>query len=137
MAIQYTTSADGIDWDDLAALFVRANLGNRTAQLLEAAFRGSQVAVFAHEGGRLMGAGRALSDRIAWSAIFDVAVDPRYQGKGIGAELVGTLIRAAGTPNIMLKSVPGKEGFYRGLGFEPMPGGMEANHSSAGRPSGR
>ena len=74
------------------------------------------MAVFAHEG-HLVGAGRALSDRTLWSANFDVAVDPTYQGKGIGAALVRTIFKVAGTSNVMLKSVSGKERFYGKLAF--------------------
>jgi GNAT superfamily N-acetyltransferase len=132
MAITYTTSTDHIDWNHLAALFVRTDLGNRSPDLLETTFRGSQVTVFVHEDGRLIGAGRALSDHTLWSAIFDVAVDPTYQGKGIGVELVRRIREAAGTPNVMLKSAPGKEPFYAKLGFKPMPMGMEASPSSHG-----
>lgn len=132
MTIEYIASIDQrIDWSSLAGLFVRADLGNRSLRVLEAAFRGSQVAVFAYEDGRLIGAGRALSDHTLWSAIFDVAVDPAHQGRGIGTELVRKIFEIAGTPNVMLKSVPGKEPFYGKLGFRLMPTGMENNGAGA------
>ncbi|SEL75072.1 Acetyltransferase (GNAT) domain-containing protein [Pseudoxanthomonas sp. GM95] len=125
MAIVYTDRLDGIDWNALAALFNRAGLGQRTPALIEATFRGSQLVAFAHDQGRLVGAGRALSDRVAWTAIFDVAVDPHAQGQGIGGALMRLIRERAATPNFMLKSMPGKEPFYAGLGFVPMPTGME------------
>jgi predicted N-acetyltransferase YhbS len=125
MTLHYSTSTDTIDWQALADLFVRTGLGNRSPQLLQALFCGSQVTVFAHEDGRLVGAGRALSDFVLWSALFDVAVDPACQGRGVGAALVRLIFATTGTPNAMLKSVPGKEAFYASFGFQPMPTGME------------
>jgi predicted N-acetyltransferase YhbS len=133
MAIVYTGSIEAVDWPQLAALFVRTDLGDRSPQLLQALFQGSQVTVFAHDEERLVGAARALSDFVLWSAIFDVAVDPAYQGKRIGATLMQMISDATGTPNAMLKSVPGKEPFYAGLGFCAMPAGMERQHSGAPR----
>ncbi|MET0288104.1 MAG: GNAT family N-acetyltransferase [Pseudoxanthomonas sp.] len=133
MTIVYTRSTEAVDWHQLAALFVRTELGDRSPQLLQALFEGSQVTVFAHDAGRVVGAARALSDFVLWSAIFDVAVDPAYQGRRIGATLMQLLSEATGTPNAMLKSMPGKEPFYAGLGFAPMPAGMERHHDVATR----
>jgi GNAT superfamily N-acetyltransferase len=125
MAIHYSTSLDHVDWARLAEIFVDAALGDRSPALIEETFRNSQAVVFAWERERLIGAGRALSDHVAWSVIFDIAVDPSYQGRGIGAALVRGIASASPAPNLMLKAVPGKEAFYATLGFEMMPTGME------------
>jgi len=125
MDVRYTSTTEGIDWDALAYLLSRAGLGNRPPAVLESLFRQSQVTVFAYDDGQLVGAARALSDYTLWSVVFDVAVDPAFQGKGIGAALVKRILQLAGTPNAMLKSNPGKERFYEMLGFELMPLGME------------
>lgn len=130
MALTYTTSCQQLDWQQLAQLLTVTGLGTRSAQELELTFRNSQVTVFAHQGDQLVGAGRALSDHVAWSVVFDVAIDPALQGQGVGAALIERIQAAAGTPNIMLKSMPGKEGFYTRLGYQLMPGGMERRSNS-------
>ena len=53
-----------------------------------AAFLNSSYAVFALDGGRIVGTGRALSDNKAWTLITDVAVLPEYRRQGIGGELL-------------------------------------------------
>lgn len=54
----------------------------------KAAFLNSSYAVFALDGGRIVGTGRALSDNKAWTLITDVAVLPEYRRQGIGGELL-------------------------------------------------
>lgn len=125
MSIIFSTSCEQVDWQQLAQLLTVTGLGNRSAQELEQTFRNSQVTVFAHHGERLVGAGRALSDHVVWTVIFDVAIDPNLQGQGVGAALIQRIQAEAGTPNTMLKSMPGKEGFYSLLGYALMPSGME------------
>lgn len=125
MTIRYSTTFDKVDWARMAKILVDASLGNRAPGFVEQTFRNSQVVAFAWDGEKLIGAGRALCDHVAWCVIFDVAVDPSYQGKGVGAALIHQISSAAATPNVMLKAVPGKEPFYAKLGFEPMPTGME------------
>jgi ribosomal protein S18 acetylase RimI-like enzyme len=47
-----------------------------------------------------------------------VAVLPSHQGTGLGKAVVQELLRLSqGHKKIILYSVPGKEGFYRKLGF--------------------
>jgi GNAT superfamily N-acetyltransferase len=48
----------------------------------------STLVISAWDGDRLVGAVRVLSDTIFRSVIYDLLVDPGYQGKGVGSELV-------------------------------------------------
>jgi ribosomal protein S18 acetylase RimI-like enzyme len=62
--------------------------------------------------------GRALADGADCSYICDVAVLPSHQAKGLGKAVVQELVRLSrGHKKIILYSVPGKEDFYRKLGF--------------------
>lgn len=124
MAISISQSIESVDWTCLEALFIRASLGARSAASLEQVFRNSQVALFAYDENRLVGAGRALTDRIGWTIIFDVVVDPECQGKGLGKVIVEALASKSGARNVMLQSVPGKEDFYARLGYRPMTTAM-------------
>ncbi|WP_374668209.1 GNAT family N-acetyltransferase [Ramlibacter sp.] len=118
MPLTWTPSQDAIDWHELENLYRLAPLGNKSAQLLQTVFTNSRYKFFAFDDGRLVAAGRALSDGADCSYICDVAVMPSHQGTGLGREMVSRLVEASrGHKKIILYSVPGKEGFYRKLGF--------------------
>jgi ribosomal protein S18 acetylase RimI-like enzyme len=119
--ISLSTDIDHISWQDLARLFELAPLGKkRDPEKLETAFRNSLLRVFAFHGSKLVGAGRALSDGVWRAVIYDIAVLPEHQGKGIGSMIIRHLIDAAKVDVIMLYAVPGKSEFYRRFGFRKM-----------------
>lgn len=121
MAITWSDTIDGIDWQELEALYRAAPLGNKDAAGLQIAFTNSRYFCFAIEDGRLVGAGRALADGVDCSYICDVAVLPSHQGTGIGKEIVTRLVRLSeGHRKIILYAVVGKEAFYRQFGFRRM-----------------
>lgn len=75
--------------------------------------------------GQLVGFARALSDSIFRATIYDVAIDERFQGGGLGRRVVErlldhTLVRSASF--IYLACEPGLEGFYHRWGFESYRG---------------
>ena len=125
MEIILSTNTDGISWEELARVFELAPLGKkRDPEKLEVAFRNSLLTVFAFHGSKLVGAGRALSDGVWRAAIYDVAVLPEYQGKGIGSKIIQHLIQAANVDVVMLYSVPSKEAYYERFGFQKMKTAM-------------
>jgi ribosomal protein S18 acetylase RimI-like enzyme len=73
----------------------------------------------------LVGVGRALADGIDCSYIFDVAVLPSYQGSKIGKSIVAKLVELSKDhKKNILYSYPGKESFYKKLGFKRMSTAM-------------
>ena len=65
--------------------------------------------------------GSALADGADCSYLCDVAVYPRFQGIGLGKAIVTKLMElSAGHKKIILYASPGREGFYKTLGFKPM-----------------
>jgi N-acetylglutamate synthase-like GNAT family acetyltransferase len=71
------------------------------------------------EGEFLVGFGRATSDGVYRAMLWDVIVHPRYQGKGIGRQLVGHLLahpKLAEVEKVYLVTTDQK-GFYERLGF--------------------
>ena len=58
------------------------------------------------------------------AAIYDVAVLPEYQGKGVGSKIIRHLINAAKVDVIMLYAVPGKSKYYERFGFRKMATAM-------------
>lgn len=122
--IEFSADVARVDWRRLADIFKRAPLADRDPGRLRQVFTQSSVCCFAWAGDELVGAGRAISDRTSYAAIFDVVLAPEYQKRGIGADLVRELMRLAEAPNVILHAVPGKEAFYAKLGFRKMKTAM-------------
>ncbi|MEW8627074.1 MAG: GNAT family N-acetyltransferase [Candidatus Thiodiazotropha sp.] len=111
----------GIDWRGLSELYRRAPLGVKSAEDLETVFGNSRYCCFVYADGHLIGAGRVLADGVDCAYICDVALLPEYQGRGIGSKIVSDLVeRSRGHKKIVLYSVPGREAFYKKLGFMRM-----------------
>jgi GNAT superfamily N-acetyltransferase len=114
----WSPSLDELDWQQLEELYRLAPLGNKTAAQLKVVFENSRFRWLVRDEGKLVGAGRALADGADCSYICDVAVLPSHQGTGLGREIVSRLIQdSRDHKKIILYSVPGKEPFYKKLGF--------------------
>ncbi|HSW08419.1 GNAT family N-acetyltransferase [Aquabacterium sp.] len=121
MALEWIESLDQLDWHELSALYHAAPLGNKNAIDLKTAFSNSALRCLVYDAGRLVGAGRALADGVDCSYVCDIAVMPSHQGTGLGKQIVARLVALSrGHKKIILYAVPGKEGFYRKLGFKRM-----------------
>lgn len=112
-----TFTRDGVDWDVIADIYARAPLAVRTAAEIKRAFANSYLCCFAWIDGQLVGAARATSDGVFYATVLDVAVDPGFQGAGIGRRMMRELLRRLPVQKVYLTTVPGKEGFYEKLGF--------------------
>ncbi|MGX5652695.1 GNAT family N-acetyltransferase [Hydrogenophaga borbori] len=125
MALDWRHTTDGVDWDELSALYRDAPLGDKPPDLLRTVFGNSLFKCFVFEGGRLVGAGRALADGADCAYLCDIAVLPSHQGTGLGKQIVAHLVeRSRGHRKIILYAVPGKEPFYRKFGFLRMKTAM-------------
>jgi ribosomal protein S18 acetylase RimI-like enzyme len=119
MALEWAYSSENVDWEELHRLYMAVHMGQECAADLRAVFSKSMLSCFAFDSGRLIAAGRALQAREGGSYICGVAVEPDHQGLGIGRELVIRLVlRSRGQRRIYLHAAPGKESFYRRLGFK-------------------
>jgi len=124
MEVVLTSDVAEIDWDQLALVFKRAPLGDRDPTILRQVFTNSGVRCFAWIDQEIVAAGRAITDGVRYAAIFDVVVLPEYQNKGIGKQIMDYLIAHSGAENVLLHSMPGKEGYYSRLGFRKMKTAM-------------
>lgn len=121
MALTWEFSTDRIDWHALSHLYRIAPLGEKKPEDLEVVFTNSRFKCFVFDDDALVGAGRALADGLDCSYICDLAVHPNYQGAGLGRGIVSRLVELSrGHRKIILYAVPGKEPFYRKLGFRRM-----------------
>ena len=124
MTLEWTDKLEGIDWEEVSALF-RATLGEKPAATLKTVFGNSLYRCIVCDQGRIVGVGRALSDGIDCSYLCDIAVLPAYQGTGLGKQIVGRLVELSrGHKKIILYAVPGKESFYGKFGFQRMKTAM-------------
>lgn len=125
MPLVWSHAIDNLDWNELAALYGAALLGNKTPEGLKIAFTNSMFKCFVYEDGQLVGAGRALADGVDCSYLCDVALLPSHQGLGLGQQIVSRLVSLSrGHKKIILYCVPGKEPFYKKLGFKRMSTAM-------------
>lgn len=125
MTLAWHETIDGVDWDELSALYRAAPLGDKPGAHLRKVFSNSLYACLVRDAGRLVGAGRVLADGADCAYLCDIAVLPSHQGTGLGGQIVAALLeRSRGHKKIILYAVPGKEPFYRKFGFRRMTTAM-------------
>jgi predicted N-acetyltransferase YhbS len=125
MTVEWTTSIESVDWDELSELYRIAPLGTKSGEWLKAAYTHSLFKYIARDGGKIVAAGRAVADGVDCSYLCDIVVHPAYQGMGLGRELIQKLIDASkGHRKIILYAVPGREPFYAKFGFRRMKTAM-------------
>ena len=75
----------------------------------------------------MVGFARATGDQVFNATIWDVAVRPSYQKRGVGRLLMIELLKdldTYGIPLITLYADPGTDGFYKRFGFSTDPSGV-------------
>ena len=133
MPVIWTKHLTDINWNELSALYAAAPLGNKSPADLQTVFTNSMFRCFVSENNKLVGVGRVLADGVDCAYICDIAVLPSHQGTGLGRQIVSHLVELSrGHRKIILYAVPGKEGFYRKLGFKRMTTAMAIFDDQAG-----
>ncbi|TKB08151.1 GNAT family N-acetyltransferase [Desulforhopalus sp. IMCC35007] len=124
MELKIVTDCSGIDWSIIAESLRKVGMAYHSPEVHKRAFEASYTTVFIYDGSQLTGFGRAISDGEYQGAIYDVAVLPEAQGKGIGKVIIQTILAQLPNCNIILYATPGMEGFYKKFGFGVMTTGM-------------
>ncbi|KAI3437467.1 N-acetyltransferase domain-containing protein [Psidium guajava] len=133
------SSGGDVDVYDLQALCDKVGWPRRPLSKLAAALKNSYIVATLHSvrnspgsdesaQTKLIGMARATSDHAFNATIWDVLVDPSYQGQGLGKTLVENLIRTLlqrDIGNISLFADSKVVEFYRNLGFEADPEGIK------------
>lgn len=133
------SSGGDIDVYDLEALCDKVGWPRRPLSKLAAALRNSYMVATLHsvrkplgseenDPKKLIGMARATSDHAFNATIWDVLVDPSYQGQGLGKALVEKVVRVLlqrDIGNIALFADSQVVEFYQNLGFEPDPEGIK------------
>jgi N-acetylglutamate synthase-like GNAT family acetyltransferase len=121
-SVQLRVGPEFVDLVQLQALFnlVAFWASDRSLEDLQTAIDHSDPIVTAWDGDRLIGFARATSDGVYRATIWDVVVNPNYQGAGIGRTLVQTLIthpRLSRVERTYLMTT-NQQKFYERIGFE-------------------
>ena len=130
MTFEIKRDCTGVDWRAVAAMLKEVGMAHYEPDLHQRAFEASHTKVFVYQAGRLIGFGRAISDGAYQAAVYDCAVLPDFQGRGVGRLIMSRIMSALPDYNVILYASPGKEGFYRKLGFRKMKTGMAAFRNS-------
>ncbi len=124
MNFDFQFDCSGVNWQTVADTLKRAGMGYHAPEIHQKAFEASYATVFAYHDGQLIGFGRAISDGAYQTAIYDVAIAPEFQRKGLGTMILKHILDRVGHCNVILYASPGKEAFYQKLGLRRMKTGM-------------
>ena len=124
MELEIKLDCADVNWPFVAETLKRVGMAYAEPAAHRKSFENSQVAVFIYRESQMIGFGRAISDGVFQAAIYDVAVIPAYQARGIGTIIIKTIMDKFSDCNFILYAAPGKEGFYQKLGFRKMKTGM-------------
>ena len=113
-----------IHWEQVAETLMTVEMASYDPAIHKRAFENSHVVIFVFDGDRMIGFGRALSDDAYQAVLYDIAVIPDYQGKGVGKFIFEHILAKLGQCNVILYASPGKEAFYSKLGMSRMKTGM-------------
>ena len=119
MSISYDVN-DSVKPLELVALFKSSGIRRSTdVRRIDKMITNANLIISARKNGKLVGVLRALTDLSYACYISDLAVDRKYQNKGIGKELVKLARKALGE-NVMILLLSSKEAdaFYPHVGFE-------------------
>ncbi len=119
-ALKVTFRDEGdIDPEKLVVLYQQAPWAKgRTLTDAREMLRHTDVAVTAWDGPKLIGFGRVLTDYVYRASIWDVIVDKRYQGQGVGSEVVRRILHHPRLARVELFWLCTRmPGFYERLGF--------------------
>ncbi|MFV0468946.1 MAG: GNAT family N-acetyltransferase [Dysgonomonas sp.] len=83
MNLRYQENWENVVWEDVPFLLEEVGMSFSEPDVHKISFQSSHSAIFVFDTNKLVGFGRMLSDGVRQSALYDIAVDPAYQGQGI------------------------------------------------------
>jgi|SRR5215470_11401464 len=112
---------------DIQELCASVGWSRRDPALISKALSNSLAVVSVWDDGMLVALARATGDKVFNATIWDVAVRPTHQRRGIGRLVMEELLKELDTheiPLITLYADPGRDGFYKQFGFSTDPSGI-------------
>jgi ribosomal protein S18 acetylase RimI-like enzyme len=124
MKLRFQLDTKNVNWELVPEILQKVGMGFHAAEKHKRAFHNSHTVVFVFDSEHLIGFGRVISDGEYQAAIYDVAILPEYQQKGIGKQIIQHIIERTPGCNYILYAAPGKELFYEKIDFRRMKTGM-------------
>lgn len=124
MELRYQYDCNNIDWMRVRNLLAEVGMSSVEAEKHKLSFENSYAVIFIFKDDMLIGMGRSISDGVRQSALYDIAIEPQYQGLGLGKDIVKKLMEKTPGCNFILYASPGKETFYKKLNYKKMKTGM-------------
>lgn len=124
MSLSIRNDCTGVTGNEIQRFLSNVGMATYSPDVHMRAFEKSYAVAFVYEDETLLGFGRAISDGEYQAALYDIAVHPEAQGKGVGKVIVNNLLSKLPNCNVLLYATPGMEGFYKRLGFGSMTTGM-------------
>ncbi|UJW86557.1 GNAT family N-acetyltransferase [Devosia sp. SL43] len=120
---ELVTGTPGVD--DYRRLRRVSGLSDKSQEAAEAGLPNTWYAVTIHQDGRTVGMGRIIGDGGTAFQIVDIAVEPDYQGKGLGKRIVSALVdhlraNAPKSAYVSLIADGDAQYLYAKYGFEPV-----------------
>ena len=120
--IQFCADKSKVDFVQLRHLFAITAFWARERNIddLKIAIANSNPVVTVWDNERLIGFARATSDGVYRAGIWDVIIDPDYQGMGLGRKLVQTVLShplVCKTERVYLTTTH-QQSFYERIGFQ-------------------
>jgi ribosomal protein S18 acetylase RimI-like enzyme len=122
--LEFRNDFAGVDWQFVSDTLRLVGMAYHRPENHKKAFENSYAVVFVYREGTMIGFGRAVSDGVYQSAVYDVAVLPEYRKQGIGTAVMKNLLERLPAGNVILYANIGREGFYEKLGFRRMKTAM-------------
>ncbi|GAB4531249.1 MAG: GNAT family N-acetyltransferase [Pleurocapsa sp.] len=120
--IQFCTDKSKVDLQQVQNLFIKGAFWAKERRIedMEIAIVNSNPVVTVWDKQRLIGFSRATSDGIYRAAIWDVVIDPDYQGVGLGRKLVETLLSHPLVNKVerVYLTTTHQQSFYERIGFK-------------------
>jgi predicted GNAT family acetyltransferase len=124
MAVTIRESLEGVDWVRAKADLRADDFDNgRSPEALRRSFEESRHVAIAHDGDRVVGMARLLSDGVCNAYLIDVWTASSHRRQGIATALVERLAARVPGQHIGLQT-DDAEALYASLGFRPQPAFM-------------
>lgn len=121
--IQFCLDKSKIDLRQLKRLFEVGAFWakDRKIEEISIAIENSNPVVSVWQQRNLIGFARATSDGVYRAAIWDVVIDPKYRGYGIGTKLVETVLAHPMVNKVekVYLTTTNQKSFYQSIGFQP------------------
>ena len=124
MSINYQVNPE-ISVHDLIDILHKSTLGLRRPladlEAMESMLAHANYYIGAYENGNLVGLARAMTDFVYTTYLADLAVDEKYQHRGIGKQLIKILKINIPKAKLILLAAPAAEAYYPKIGMQNHP----------------